>query len=266
MSPFIDIVQNKSGAQILISFGENFPSAKSNQGNRGGMPAGIQLVRQMVPRGLQTLPSNTTLKTKLYLEIPDYIEEWSRTRISILVQKQTRDISIQQNVETFSRSFYFTISARNISSIDSDPPVCRWSMMCNDRISSCDNLGAVGSETQMPTCENKYWHSMISVADDISGVHGIEVTSPGSRSISKSKNVNLKYPEDIGTVDNVDVWLKTSCCYDGVEITVHDVAGHKTKCVSGINPNAANVIYVYISDFCILMGNGMLVHALIMHL
>ena len=135
--------------------------------------------------------------------------------------------------------------------------------MCNDRISSCGNLGAMGTDTHMQTCQNKSWHSVISVADDVSGVHRIQVTSPGSTSISKTNNVTLNYTEDIGTGDNIDVWIKTSCCYGGVEITVHDVAGHKTKCVAGINPNAANVIYMYISDFYIIMGNAMLVHALL---
>ena len=134
---------------------------------------------------------------------------------------------------------------------------CKRSTLCDDRKSSCDHVED-DREGEMDTkqmCQTKSWHSIISVADNISGVHRIQVTSPGSSSISKTNNVKLKYPENIGTVDDIDVWLKTSCCYDGVEITVHDVAGHETKCVAGINPNAANVIYMYINDFYIIMGN-----------
>lgn len=61
----VEIAKNKSEPQILISFGENFPTTRGHQGNRGGTPAAIQLVRQMVPSGLQSLPTNTTLKTKV---------------------------------------------------------------------------------------------------------------------------------------------------------------------------------------------------------
>lgn len=130
---------------------------------------------------------------------------------------------------------------------------CKRSTLCDDRKSSCDHLEDEGGEMHTQMCQTKSWHSIISVADNISGVRSIHVTSPGSSSISKTENVNLQYPEYIGTVEDVNVWLETSCCYDGVEITVNDVVGHKTKCVAGINPNPANIISVYFIHYYILL-------------
>ena len=95
---------------------------------------------------------------------------------------------------------------------------------------------------------------MVSVTDRLSGIRSIKVTSPGSRSISYSKNRILEYPVNIGSVEEVNVWVETSCCYDGVEITAQDLAGRITKCVAGINPNKASTIgwsHIFCNILCL---------------
>ena len=78
---------------------------------------------------------------------------------------------------------------------------------------------------------------MISVKDRTSGLKNINVTSPGSNLIHKLTNEVIQYPINIGSKHTVNVWIETSCCYDGVEITSHDLWGQSVKCVAGINPN-----------------------------
>ena len=61
----VNIANGTPDAQLLISFGENFPSTRSNHSHRGGVPAAIPLVRKMIPSGSLTLAGNTTLKSKV---------------------------------------------------------------------------------------------------------------------------------------------------------------------------------------------------------
>ena len=74
---------------------------------------------------------------QLYIDIPLYIEDPSLSRISISVQKQPWDIHaivqnlniedsgneyIPQEIETFSRSFYLTITSESDINTDFTPP------------------------------------------------------------------------------------------------------------------------------------------------
>ena len=76
----------------------------------------------------------------------------------------------------------------------------------------------------------------------MSGVRSVEITSPGSRTISRHTNEISYYPSIIGSRNLVNVWIETSCCHKGVEITVYDLKGQMIRCVAGINPNSANSI------------------------
>ena len=73
----------------------------------------------------------------MYIEIPSYTKDPSTSRISILVQKQvlgghillqntdiekSRSGVIPQDMGTFSRSFYFTITRESAISMDFSPP------------------------------------------------------------------------------------------------------------------------------------------------
>ena len=73
----------------------------------------------------------------MYIEIPLYTKDPSTSKISILVQKQTLGFHtivqnsntensksglIRQDMGTFSRSFYFTITSENALSMDLTPP------------------------------------------------------------------------------------------------------------------------------------------------
>ena len=110
---------------------------------------------------------------------------------------------------------------------------------------SCDNPIATdeqGSNNKdgPVSCKYRSWHSIISVADKVSGLRSIKVTSPGSRLIRHTTNEVVDYPLNIGSRENVVVWVETSCCYDGVEITAIDLRRQMIKCVAGINPNKAH--------------------------
>ena len=94
---------------------------------------------------------------------------------------------------------------------------------------------------------------MISVKDETSGLKSINVTSPGSHLIHKLTNEVIQYPINIGSKNIVDVWIETSCCYDGVEITVRDLMGQLTKCIAGINPN--NSPYAHCSNLVLLLSS-----------
>ena len=75
---------------------------------------------------------------QLYMDIPIYTEEPSMSRISVLVQRQRQILQssvkddhlddkykykvISQDMTTYSRSFYFTISSVNFTSSDVSPP------------------------------------------------------------------------------------------------------------------------------------------------
>ena len=120
--------------------------------------------------------------------------------------------------------------------------VCQRSFLCKDRETVCG--ASVGNRLieMNDNCHTKKWHSVISIADKTSGLRNINVTSPGSHLIHKITNDVIKYPLNIGSRHAVDVWIETSCCYDGVEITAQDLRGHSTKCVAGINPNKASCI------------------------
>ena len=75
---------------------------------------------------------------QLFMDIPIYTEEPSMSRISVLVQKQRQILQssvkddhlddkykykvISQDMTTYSRSFYFTISSVNFTSSDVSPP------------------------------------------------------------------------------------------------------------------------------------------------
>ena len=128
--------------------------------------------------------------------------------------------------------------------------------MCNDKKSACGELAEENVESDVKSCDAKNWHSKVSVSDSTSGIRSIEITSPGSRSISKMENTLIQYPEDIGSTEEVDVWVETSCCFHGVEITANDVSGKIMKCVAGINPNKSNSRLTWssiLSIFCAFM-------------
>ncbi len=50
-----------------------------------------------------------------------------------------------------------------------------------------------------------------------------------------------------------EVTVETECCYDGVELSLRDVAGNLKKCGAGINPNIASLrhfkSYLFILSF-----------------
>ena len=88
-------------------------------------------------------------------------------------------------------------------------------------------------------CTQGNWHSLIILSDTTSGIQNVKITSPGGLPISKSTNDIIEYPITIGSRYDIDIWVEISCCYDGVEITAHDLNGNSIVCVSGINPNGA---------------------------
>jgi hypothetical protein len=95
------------------------------------------------------------------------------------------------------------------------------------------------SKQKVDECAKHSWHSEIYVSDNLTGLREIEVSSPGSRLIKKSVGQKSS-PLVIGSSRTTYVLIETECCYDGVELSVRDVAQNLRKCVAGINPNVAN--------------------------
>ena len=103
----------------------------------------------------------------------------------------------------------------------------------------CDSKISKGIHGKSPDCKQGNWHSLITLSDPTSGIQNVKITSPGGLPISKSTNDIIEYPITIGSRYDIDIWVEISCCYDGVEITAHDLNGNSVVCVSGINPNGA---------------------------
>ena len=103
----------------------------------------------------------------------------------------------------------------------------------------CDAKISKDKHDKSQDCTQGNWHSLITLSDTTSGIQNVKVTSPGGLPISKSTNDIIEYPITIGSRYDIDIWVKISCCYDGVEITAHDLNGNSVVCVSGINPNRA---------------------------
>ena len=117
----------------------------------------------------------------------------------------------------------------------------------------CDAKRGKGIHDKNQDCTQGNWHSLITLSDTTSGIQNVKITSPGGLPISKSTNDIIEYPLTIGSRYDIDVWVEISCCYDGVEITAHDLNGNSVVCVSGINPNGA-VPMTTVSMTCQLMS------------
>ena len=130
---------------------------------------------------------------------------------------------------------------------------CKRSLLCSDRETICGKSILDHSIEYNGLCSSKKWHSVISVKDKTSGLKSINVTSPGSHLIHKLTNEVIQYPINIGSKYTVDVWIETSCCYDGVEITAHDLMGQSAICIAGINPN--NSPSVHCSNLVLLLSS-----------
>ena len=117
--------------------------------------------------------------------------------------------------------------------------VCKTSVLCNDKPNLCDAKISKDIHDESQDCTQGKWHSLITLSDTTSGIQNVKITSPGGLPISKSTNDIIEYPITIGSRYDIDIWVEISCCYDGVEITAHDLNGNSVVCVSGINPNGA---------------------------
>ena len=130
----------------------------------------------------------------------------------------------RNSVET---SFYFTVSDFPLSELDSFRPECENKILCKDK-KNCENNHL--------DCQKHVWHSELFVSDNLTGLRDVEVSSAGSRVVKLSG----QSPLVVGSSRTFRVIVETDCCYDGVELSVRDVAGNEKKCVAGINPNVAN--------------------------
>ena len=145
-------------------------------------------------------------------------------------------------------SFYFAVSDIKLAELDPYPPQCEEKILCKDKKVCGKN------KQKVEECAKHSWHSEIYVSDNLTGLREIEVTSPGSRLIKKSvgqKSSSLV----IGSSRTTYVLIETECCYDGVELSVRDVAENLRKCVAGINPNVANQLnfnYLFVNILLIL--------------
>ena len=128
---------------------------------------------------------------------------------------------------------------------------CKGYFLCKDKETVCGNTLPSGTKESNDICNKKKWHSVISVKDKTSGLRNIDVTSPGSQLVHKLTNEVVQYPINIGSRQTVNVVIETSCCYDGVEITAHDLGGLSTTCVAGINPNKSSAMIS--SNICLIM-------------
>ncbi len=129
-------------------------------------------------------------------------------------------------------SFYFAVSEIPLADLDPYPPECEEKILCKDK------KVCAKSKQKVDECAQHSWHSEIYVSDNLTGLREIEVSSPGSRLIKKL--VGQKSPLVIGSSRTTYVLIETECCYDGVELSVRDVAQNLRKCVAGINPNVAS--------------------------
>ncbi len=132
-------------------------------------------------------------------------------------------------------SFYFTVNDFPLTELDSYRPECEKKILCKDKKNCGKSLD----------CQKHVWHSELFVSDNLTGLRDVEVSSAGSRVIKLSGHSPLV----VGSSRTFRVIVETECCYDGVELSVRDVAGNEKKCVAGINPNVANK---FIFDSCLI--------------
>ena len=137
-------------------------------------------------------------------------------------------------------SFFFTVSEIPLSEIDSLLPVCESSTLCNDKMKKCKKDF---------DCKMQSWHSRLFVSDNLTGLRDIEVSSPGSRVV----HLTPYNPLVVGSSRTFGVTVETECCYDGVELSVQDVAGNVKKCVAGVNPNVASQCQINVVTFLVLL-------------
>ena len=126
-------------------------------------------------------------------------------------------------------SFYFSVSDVPLADLDPVKPHCEKKTLCKDR-------KVCPKKKKMSDCSDYVWHSELFVSDNLTGLRDLEVTSPGSRIVRTTG----PSPWVIGSSRSYCILVETECCYDGVELSVWDVAGNLKKCVAGINPNCAS--------------------------
>ena len=141
--------------------------------------------------------------------------------------------------EWFSRSFaetsfFFTVSDLPLEDLDPLAPACERRILCSDK-KNCRKTSH--DDDDVSSCARQSWHSRLFVSDNLTGLRQIEVSSPGSRILQLSP-LN---PLVLGSSRTFEVTVETECCYDGVELSLRDVAGNTRKCVAGINPNVATL-------------------------
>ena len=130
-------------------------------------------------------------------------------------------------------SFFFTVSDLPLEDLDPLVPACERRILCSDK-KSCRKV--TNSNDDVTSCARQSWHSRLFVSDNLTGLRQIEVSSPGSRIV----HLSPLNPLVVGSSRTFEVTVETECCYDGVELSLRDVAGNVKKCVAGVNPNVAS--------------------------
>ena len=126
-------------------------------------------------------------------------------------------------------SFYFSVSDVPLSQLDPIKPHCEKKTLCKDK-------KVCPKKKNLLDCSNYVWHSELFISDNLTGLRDVEVSSAGSR-IAQTTGPS---PWVIGSSRTYCILVETECCYDGVELSVRDVAGNLNKCIAGINPNTTS--------------------------
>ncbi len=107
---------------------------------------------------------------------------------------------------------------------DDDEPDTELSYLAENDDETCQ------METDDPACDEAEWWIRIRMQDQDSGLNRIQVAAGKASANANDYPIYYRYENfPVGTDKEYEVILGMSCCLEGVEVRVEDVAGNRAK-------------------------------------